>query len=102
MTTTDPHKPLGNLTREQLAEWCEQHGERGFRADQIRKWLFGKRVSDFSEMHDVPAKLREELSSQFDVLSSKITRHQVSSDRTEKLLLELADGRWVWVIRKWP
>lgn len=95
MTITNTREPISNLSRQQLAEWCEQHGERGFRADQIRKWIFGKRVSEFSEMHDVPAKLRDALSSRFDVLTSKITRHQVSSDRTEKLLLELPDGRSV-------
>src|SRR5690606_13321811 len=42
--------------------------------------------------HDVPAALRAELKQEFDFFGSRIARHLVSSDGTEKLLLELRDG----------
>ena len=90
-----PTQRFCDLTREQLADWCAAHGEKPFRADQIRKWLFGKRVNDFDSMHDVPKALREQLAEQFTLFSANIVQHQVASDRTEKLLLEMNDGEHV-------
>ncbi len=49
---------LGDLPRAELAEWCADHGEQGYRADQIRRWVFGKRVNAFDSMHDLPARKR--------------------------------------------
>jgi len=86
-------RPIGGLSRGELAAWCESQGEAPFRADQIRRWIFGKRVNDFDAMHDVPARLRAQLSGDFTLFASRVVRHQVARDRTEKLLLELADGQ---------
>lgn len=83
------------LSATQLADWCVERGEKPFRGDQIRKWLFGKRVSSFDEMHDVPKPLRERLGAEFVLFESKVVAHQVSKDRTEKLLLEMRDGERV-------
>jgi len=83
---------LTDLSREELAAWCEQHGQPAYRADQIRKWVYGKRVADFAAMHDLPASLRAQLEGAFHLFASEIVRHQVASDRTEKLLLQLHDG----------
>jgi len=66
-----------------------------YRADQIRRWIFGKRVDEFASMHDVPASLRETLGQQFALFSSRVIRHLTSQDGTEKLLLELQDGNHV-------
>jgi 23S rRNA (adenine2503-C2)-methyltransferase len=87
--------PLAELGREALARWCVEHGEGVYRADQIRRWLFGKRVESFEKMHDLPARLRTALGESFRLFASTIVRHQVARDRTEKLLLELADGEHV-------
>ncbi|MCL4107136.1 UNVERIFIED_CONTAM: hypothetical protein GTU68_039128 [Idotea baltica] len=88
-------RPIADLTVDQLIAWCESHGQKPFRANQIRRWLFGKRVGSFEEMHDVPAVLREALIEEFDFFASKVVEHQIASDRTEKLLLELHDGEFV-------
>ena len=94
MTTTV--RPLvTDFSRSALAEWCEDFGQPAYRADQIRRWFFGKRVDNFEAMHDVPAKLRLALEQEFDFFASKIVDHQVATDRTEKLLLELRDGQTV-------
>lgn len=82
---------ITDLSREDLKTWCEERGG-GYRADQIRRWIFGKRVNDFDAMHDVPASIREALANQFDFFATRIVRHLVSKDGTEKLLLELRDG----------
>src|SRR5262245_39222402 len=83
---------ISDHSSQQLAQWCEQQGERPFRAEQIRRWIYGKRVNSFAEMHDVPAKLREALAAEFDFFASTVVRHQKSKDGTEKLLLAMRDG----------
>lgn len=80
------------LDREALAHWCDEHGVPGYRADQIRKWIFGKRVNSFAEMHDLPVPFRALLAESFSLFPATISQHQVATDRTEKLLLRLPDG----------
>lgn len=93
MTAPTPQRPLfTDLTRAGLQEWCTAHGVPAYRADQIRQWTFGKRVNDFDAMHDVPAAVRQQLTTEFDFWAGKIVRHQIATDRTEKLLLELRQG----------
>lgn len=83
---------IHEMTRADLAEWCEKREISNYRADQIRRWIFGKRVSNFDDMHDVPADVRETLKNSFQFFSSTLVSHQVASDRTEKLLLQFSDG----------
>src|SRR4029078_1839695 len=83
---------LCDLSRDELAAWCQAQGEQPYRTDQIRKWIFGKRVTNFDAMTDLSAGLRKKLTESFAVFSSRVARHQISQDGTEKLLLELGDG----------
>jgi 23S rRNA (adenine2503-C2)-methyltransferase len=83
---------LLNLLTTELPAWLAERGERPFRVKQIRQWLFHRRVTDFAEMTDLPARLREGLSERFRLWSSTIVKHQTSDDGTEKLLLQLEDG----------
>ncbi len=78
-----------------LAAWCESKDFPEYRAEQIRRWIFGRRANDFSEMHDVPAALRNEMASEFSLFPARVEKHQIASDRTEKLLLELSDGQLI-------
>ena len=94
-TTASGLARVYELSRAELGRWCEEHGVPGFRADQIRRWIFGKRVHSFAEMHDLPASLRASLSEQFSLFPAEVSAHQVASDRTEKLLLQLTDGEYV-------
>jgi 23S rRNA (adenine2503-C2)-methyltransferase len=93
--TASPRRLLTDLSRAQFVDWCAQHGQPAYRADQVRKWVYGKRVADFAAMHDLPAALRGQLAADFDLFASEIVRHQVASDRTEKLLLRLHDGEHI-------
>lgn len=87
---------LCDLSRAELAAWCETQGATPYRADQIRKWVFGKRVNDYTAMTDIPAPLRAKLAEDFALFSTTIAAHQKSRlDGTEKLLLELRDGNQV-------
>src|SRR5579871_5476996 len=86
---------LYELDCRQLADWCESQGFPKYRAEQIRRWIFGRRVTDFAEMHDLPAKLRSILAEQFSLLPARVEKHLIGSDRTEKLLLQLSDGQFI-------
>ncbi len=86
---------LFDLTPQELTAWCEAHGHKAYRAGQILNWAFHKRVSDFAAMTDLPEKLREELAESFQFFSATLTAHRIASDRTEKLLLSMADGSTV-------
>jgi len=85
---------ITDLSRDELVAWCQTRGG-GYRADQVRRWIFGKRVNDFESMTDVPAALRNALAAEFDFFASQILRHQVSRDGTEKLLLAMRDHETV-------
>ena len=86
---------FGDLSREELIEWCKTQGMPAFRADQIRGWIFGKRVDSFDVMTDLPAKLRAQLTANYAIFTSTIVSHQRSTDGTEKLLLQMFDGHYV-------
>ncbi|MEM7455807.1 MAG: 23S rRNA (adenine(2503)-C(2))-methyltransferase RlmN [Planctomycetota bacterium] len=81
---------LNNLTS--LEEVVTGIGQPGFRAGQLRKWLFQQRVLEFEQMTDLPGKFREQLQEEYSILTTEIARHETCDDGTEKLLLKLADG----------
>ncbi len=86
---------LYELSRSDLAAWCTAQGYPAYRADQIRRWIFGKRVDDFAAMHDIPATLRSLLAEQFTLFPATLQQHLVSTDGTQKLLLQLPDGEFI-------
>ncbi len=75
-----------------LESWLAAQGAPPFRARQVRKWLFERRATTFSEMTDLPAPLRGQLERAWRMWTTQIASHLTTPDGTEKLLLELADG----------
>lgn len=67
-------------------------GQPRYRADQIASWIFEKDASDFGEMTNLPAKLREEFHAVAEICRSKVEARRRSADGTQKLLLKYADG----------
>lgn len=63
-----------------------------FRAKQIFRWLYEKRVDSFYKMSDISKDLQDTLVNDFVIETLKIKAHQVSRDGTEKYLFELNDG----------
>ena len=85
-----------SLTKDELTAAVIEMGEKGFRAKQIYDWLHVKKVVDFSEMSNLSAQFREELSRKFCIKSLKIKKRLVSSiDNTVKYLYGLPDGETV-------
>lgn len=96
LAITAPGRPrIYEMSRAELGSWCEKHGFPAYRADQIRRWIFGKRVNTFAEMHDLPAALRSLLDEQFSLFPAAVVDHRVARDRTEKQLIQLTDGEFV-------
>jgi 23S rRNA (adenine2503-C2)-methyltransferase len=74
-----------------LLDWLAEREIPGFRAGQIRRWLFDSRAGSISQMTNLPATLREALRADFQIWTTEIVAHTVADDGTEKLLLRLAD-----------
>ena len=75
-----------------LKERLSGLGHPGYRAEQIFKWVYEKRVEDFESMSNLPADLRGTLGDQFSFHASIPVRVLGSEDTTRKYLLKLSDG----------
>lgn len=62
---------LKNLSLDQIRQWTLDQGEPKFRAEQIIKWLYQKRVSSFDEMKNISASFRGKLSELFSIEKMK-------------------------------
>jgi len=83
---------LLDQTRDQLDRWLAERELPGYRAAQIRRWLFDEPVAGFEEMTDLAKSLRSRLAEEFTIWTTRVAAQQADDDGTEKLLLELADG----------
>lgn len=83
---------LYDFTLPKLEELMLSLDEKKYRATQLFKWIYEKRVTTFDEMTDVSKKFREVLNRDFCIGKPKIFLKQHSQDGTIKLLLELEDG----------
>ncbi len=75
-----------------LEEYFISVGYKPFRAKQIFKWLYEKRVDSFSLMSDISKKTQDLLNEKFCFDTFDIKRKQESKDGTVKFLFELNDG----------
>ena len=60
-------KHITNLTTERLKEALVEMGEPAFRAKQVIKWVYQKRINSFDDMRNVPKTIREKLKEQYSV-----------------------------------
>ncbi|PTX61225.1 23S rRNA m(2)A-2503 methyltransferase [Melghirimyces profundicolus] len=79
-------------THSEWKAWMKEEGEPAFRADQVMDWLYGKRVTSFEDMTNLPKSLRERLAASFRLDPLKVITAQQSSDGTVKFLFQLHDG----------
>ncbi len=85
-----------SLTLEELTAEILKMNEKAFRAKQIYSWLHVKRVTDFSQMSDISAQLRDELGRKFCIKSLFIVKRLESKrDNTVKYLYRLSDGNHI-------
>ena len=77
---------------EQLAVYCEQLGEKRFRATQLFRWIHQKGQADFDKMSDLAKSLRDKLRNRAEVSAPNIISEQVSLDGTIKWLFDVGSG----------
>ncbi|MBA4194774.1 MAG: 23S rRNA (adenine(2503)-C(2))-methyltransferase RlmN [Comamonadaceae bacterium] len=78
-----------------LTAFCEQLGEKRFRAVQLFRWIHQKGESDPSRMTDLAKSLREKLPSAAAVQTLPVLSRQDSADGTIKWLFDVGDGNAV-------
>ena len=75
-----------------LAVFCEQLGEKKFRAKQLFRWIHQGGIADFDAMSDLAASFRSKLKSVAVVEPLKLATQQISSDGTIKWLFDVGGG----------
>jgi len=98
MKSVDEHgkTDIKSLSFDELSEAVISAGEPRYRAGQIYKWLHVKFASSFSEMTNLPLRLRILLDDKFFVTVLTPLRTEVSElDGTVKYLFRLPDGNCV-------
>lgn len=83
------------LTPLELKSLVAELGEKPFRARQLWKWMYDKRVDDFAAMTDLPKHFIDRLSQHASLGSLELIARQHSADGTEKRLYQLADGQLI-------
>jgi 23S rRNA (adenine2503-C2)-methyltransferase len=80
---------------EGLAAFCEQQGEKRFRATQLFRWIHQRGAADFDQMSDLAKSLREKLKRCAQVQALPVLTEQVSADGTIKWLFDVGAGNAV-------
>ena len=91
--TAQPHSPeeaklsFFGLTPAEFDAAVGGWGWPRFRGKQVRDWVYGKLVADPEQMTNLSPRDRQTLREQVSFAAADITREQLSSDGTHKLLL---------------
>ena len=75
-----------------LTAYCEQLGEKRFRATQLFRWIHQKGATDFEQMTDLARSLREKLVGTSRVQGPKVVSRHDSADGTIKWLFDVGAG----------
>jgi 23S rRNA (adenine2503-C2)-methyltransferase len=75
-----------------LTAFCEQLGEKRFRATQLFRWIHQKGATDFEQMTDLAKSLREKLAGSAHIQGPKVTSRHESTDGTIKWLFDVGAG----------
>jgi 23S rRNA (adenine2503-C2)-methyltransferase len=77
---------------EGLAAFCEDLGEKRFRATQLFAWIHQRGVSDFDQMSDLAKSFRAKLKSAARVQAPPVVSQHESADGTIKWLFDVGNG----------
>jgi 23S rRNA (adenine2503-C2)-methyltransferase len=75
-----------------LAAYCEQLGEKRYRATQLFRWIHQRGASDFAQMTDLAKSLRSKLSGKAHVQALSVLSRHDSADGTIKWLFDVGAG----------
>ncbi|MCY3573907.1 MAG: 23S rRNA (adenine(2503)-C(2))-methyltransferase RlmN [Chloroflexi bacterium] len=83
------------LTDAQLRDLLVELGEKPFRAQQIRDWIYGQRIERLDDMRNLPRATIGKLTAVAELGELKLAAQQVSRDGTIKRVYELRDGQLI-------
>ena len=86
---------LLEFDRDALAAFCEQLGEKRFRATQLFRWIHQKGAADFTQMSDLAKSLRDKLAGRATITVMPVLSEQASTDGTIKWLFDVGAGNAV-------
>lgn len=86
---------LKGLNDADTEAWVKELGLERYRAGQIRHWIFKRLISDFSQMTNVSARVKELLSEKANLNHLEKVKVQESKDTTKKFLFRLHDGQYI-------
>ena len=75
-----------------LAAFCEQLGEKRFRATQLFRWIHQRGATDFEQMTDLAKSLRGKLAGTAHIEGLKVLSRHDSADGTVKWLFDVGAG----------
>lgn len=81
-----------SFTLPDLENFLKKYGKEKFRAQQIFKWVYESRVTDFDQMLNLSKDLRSELKKLITFHLPPVLKHLVSVDGTQKFLFDVRDG----------
>lgn len=84
-----------SFTLEDLQDYLKKYGKEKFRAQQIYKWVYESRVTNFDEMSNLSKDLRAELKNLISFEMPKVLKHLISVDGTQKFLFDMGEGNSV-------
>jgi 23S rRNA (adenine2503-C2)-methyltransferase len=95
MTVTETRINLFDLDQVGLRAFFESIGEKPFRAEQVLKWVYHQRVTDFDQMTNLGVALRLRLSGLAVIEPPRVLSEQLSVDGTTKWLIGFGGGNAV-------
>lgn len=87
--------PFYNRTLAELTSDLKGLGKEGFRAQQLFRWIYGERVSDFGQMTNLSKTFRTEMSMLLDLALPPVITHLKSKDGTQKFLFDVGENQSV-------
>lgn len=74
------------------------HGEKPFRAKQLLKWMYHRKITDFAEMTDLSKSMRSWLEAGYEVRVPEVTLDKTASDGTRKWVQRMEGGNSIETI----
>lgn len=88
-------KKIYDYSLEDLKNYVHTLGLKDFKARQIYRWLYKKRVDDFNMMTDLSHELIAQLQEEFVIDILSLVTQQTARDLTTKFLFRMTDGALV-------
>jgi len=86
---------LKGLDLPETEQWVKELGFEGYRANQVRQWLFKRLANSFEQMTNLSKNLRAILGKNALISQLETIKTQVSTDGTQKYLFRLQDGHLI-------